>query len=73
MSAIYRIVIAEHAIKRDNGLKRLALVHDKHRNTILDKAYWVPDAATVSEYESLFRSELGESIEIIDKREPLHN
>lgn len=69
MSAIYRIVIAEHAIKRDNGLKRLALVHDKHRNTILDKAYWVPDTATAGEYGELFKSELGEHIEIIDKRE----
>lgn len=69
MNAIYRVVIAEHAIKRDNGLKRLALVHDTHHHTVLDKAYWVSDTATASEYESLFRSELGESIEIIDKRE----
>lgn len=69
MNATYRVVIAEHAIKRDDGLKRLALVHDTHRHVVLDKAYWIPDTATACEYEPLFKSELGEHIEIIDKRE----
>lgn len=69
MNVIYRVVIAEHAIKRDNGLKRLALVHDTHHHAVPDKAYWVPDTATAIEYESLFKSELGDHIEIIDKRE----
>lgn len=69
MSIIYRVFIAEHAIKRDNGLERLALVHDTHHHAILDNAYWVPDTATAGEYGELFKSELGEHIEIIDKRE----
>ena len=69
MSIIYRVFIAEHAIKRDNGLERLALVHDTRRHAILDKAYWLPDAATAGECESLFKSELGEHVEIIDRRE----